>query len=110
LLGVKLYITLDFAKYPLLASTLLNNYKATHLINNKYLLKLGSFIKASYNKCVEAGSSSFPILKRGTKVIKKALNGTSSLNSANLVLNNIIVIKGFYVNIILKARLYKVKV
>jgi hypothetical protein len=94
---------LDFAKYPLSASTLLNNYKAIYLINNKDLLELGSFIKASYNKCIEAGSSSFPILRRGIRVIKKALNSTSSLSSANLVLNDIIIIKGFYINIILKA-------
>jgi len=101
---------LDFAKYPLSASTLLDNYKAIHLINNKDLLKPGLFVKASYNKYIEAGSSSFPILGRGTRVIKKTLNSTSSFSSANLVLNNIIVIKGFYINIILKARLHKARV
>jgi hypothetical protein len=81
-----------------------------HLINNKDLLEPGTFIKASYNKYIKAGSSSFPILGYSTKVIKKALNGTSSLSLANLVLNNIIVIKGFYINIILKARLHKARV
>ena len=94
---------LDFAKYPLLASTLLNNCKATHLVNNKDLLKLGLFVKASYNKCIEAKSLSFLILRYNTKVIKKALNSTSSLSLVNLVLNNVIVIKGFYINIILEA-------
>jgi hypothetical protein len=94
---------LDFVKYPLSASTLLDNYKATHLINNKDLLKPGLFVKASYNKCVKAGSLSFLILRYSIKVIKKTLNGTSSLSLANLVLNDIIVIKGFYINIILKA-------
>ena len=101
---------LDFAKYPLSASTLLNNCKVIYLINNKDLLEPGSFIKASYNKCVEAGSSSFSILGRGTKVIRKTLNSTSSFSSANLILNDIVIVKGFYVNIILKARLYKVRV
>jgi len=94
---------LDFARYPLLASTILDNYKATHLVNNKDLLKLGLFVKASYNKYIEAGSSSLPILRHSIRVIKKALNGTSSLSSANLVLNNVIIIKGFYINIILEA-------
>jgi len=94
---------LDFTRYPLSASTLLNNYKAIYLINNKDLLKPGLFVKASYNKYIEAGSSSLLILKRSIKVIKKTLNGTSSFSLANLVLNNIIVIKGFYINIILKA-------
>ena len=74
------------------------------------MLKPGSFVKASYNKYIEAGSSSFLILGHSTKVIKKALNGTSSLSLANLVLNDIIIIKGFYINIILKARLHKARV
>ena len=74
-----------------------------HLVNNKDLPKLGSFVKASYNKYIKAGFSSLPILGYSIKVIRKALNSTSSLSLANLVLNNIIVIKGFYINIILKA-------
>jgi len=94
---------LNFAKYPLSASTLLNNYKAIYLVNNKNLLKLRLFVKASYNKCVEARSSSLLILRHSTKVIRRALNSISGLSSANLVLSNIIVIKGFYINIILKA-------
>ena len=94
---------LDFAKYPLLAGTLLNNYKAIYLINNKDLLKLGLFIKAFYNKYIKARSLSFLILEYSIKVIRKALNSTNSLSLANLVLNNVIVIKGFYINIILKA-------
>jgi len=101
---------LNFAKYPLLASTLLNNYKAIYLVNNKDLLELRLFIKAFYNKYIKARSLSLLILKYSTKVIKRALNSTSGLSLINLVLNNIIVIKGFYINIILKARLHKVKV
>jgi hypothetical protein len=94
---------LDFVKYPLLVSTLLDNYKAIHLVNNKNLLKLGLFVKASYNKYIKAESSSLLILRRSIKVIRKTLNGTSSFSLANLVLNDIIIIKGFYINIILKA-------
>jgi hypothetical protein len=74
------------------------------------LLKPGLFVKASYNKYIEAGSSSFPILGYSIKVIKRALNNTSSLSLANIVLNNIIIVKGFYINIILEARLYKARV
>jgi hypothetical protein len=94
---------LDFARYLLLASTLLDNCKAMHLVNNKNLLKPGLFIKASYNKYIEAGSLSLLILGYSIRVIKKALNSTSSFSLADLVLNNVIVIKGFYVNIILEA-------
>jgi hypothetical protein len=101
---------LDFARYLLLVSTLLNNYNATHLINSKELLKLKSFIKVAYNKCVEAGSFNLLILGYSKKVIKKALNSIASLNSEDLTLSDIIIVKGFYINIISEARLNKVKV
>jgi hypothetical protein len=74
------------------------------------LLKLKSFIKVAYNKYIEAGSFSFPILKYNKRVIKKALNSVASLNSEDLTLLNIIVVKGFYINIISEARLNKVRV
>jgi hypothetical protein len=101
---------LDFLRHLLLASTLLDNYSAIHLINSKELLKLGSFIKALFNKCVEAGSSSLLILGRGIRVIKKAINGAISPNIKDLRLFNIIVIKGFYINIVFEACLNKTRV
>jgi hypothetical protein len=101
---------LDFLRYPLSASTLLNNYSAIYLVNSKDLLELRSFVKALFNKCVEAGSSSLPILGRGIKVIKKAINGAISLNIKDLHLFNIIIIEGFYINIVSEARLNKIGV
>jgi hypothetical protein len=74
------------------------------------LLKLRSFIKALFNKCVEARSSSLLILGHGIKVIKKAINRAASLNIKDLRLSDIIIIKGFYINIISKARLNKIRV
>jgi hypothetical protein len=74
------------------------------------LLELGSFVKALFNKCVKAGSSSLLILGRGIKVIKKAINGVISLNIKDLHLSNIIIIKGFYINIVFEAYLNKIKV
>ena len=101
--GQRVYITLDFARYLLSASTLLDNYNAMHLINSKELLKLKSFIKVAYNKCIEASSFSLLILKYSKRVIKKALNNIASLNLKDLILLDIIIIKGFYINIISKA-------
>jgi hypothetical protein len=101
---------LDFSRYLLFASTLLDNYSAIYLINSKELLMLKSFIKVAYNKCVEAGSFSFPILGYSKRVIKKVLNSVASLNSEDLTLSDIIIIKGFYINIISKARLNKARV
>jgi hypothetical protein len=74
------------------------------------LLELGSFVKALFNKCVKAGSSSLPILGYNIKVIKKAINRAISPNIKDLRLSDIIVIKGFYVNIVSEARLNKIKV
>jgi len=101
---------LDFLRYPLLASTLLNNCSAIYLVNSKDLLKLRSFVKALFNKCVEAGSLSLLILKCSTKVIKKAVNKAISSNIKDLRLFDIIVIKGFYINIVFKACLNKIGV
>jgi hypothetical protein len=74
-----------------------------HLVNSKELLVLKSFIKVAYNKYIEAGSFSFPILGYSKRIIKKVLNNIASLNSEDLILLNIIIIKGFYINIISEA-------
>ena len=71
---------------------------------------LKSFIKVAYNKCVKANSFSLPILRRGKKVIKKVLNSIASLNSEDLTLLDVIIVKGFYINIISEARLNKARV
>jgi hypothetical protein len=101
---------LNFSRYPLFTSTLLDNYSTIHLINSKELLKLKSFTKVAYNKYIEAGSFSFPILGYSKRVIKKVLNSAINPNSEDLTLSDIIVIKGFYINIISEARLNKVRV
>jgi len=74
------------------------------------LLELRSFVKALFNKCVEAGSSSLPILGHNIKVIKKAINKAISLNIKDLRLSDIIIIKGFYINIVSEAYLNKIRV
>jgi hypothetical protein len=71
---------------------------------------LKSFTKAAYNECVEAGSFSLPILGRSKRVIKKVLNSAASLNLEDLTLSDIIIVKGFYINIISEARLNKARV
>ena len=74
------------------------------------MLKLGSFVKALFNKYIEAGSLSLPILGRGIRVIKKAINGAAGPNIKDLRLSDIIIIKGFYINIVSEARLNKIRV
>jgi hypothetical protein len=74
------------------------------------LLKLESFVKALFNKCVKAGSLSLPILGHSIKVIKKAINKAISPNIKDLHLFDIIIIKRFYINIVSEARLNKIRV
>jgi len=74
------------------------------------LLELKSFIKALFNKCIKAGFSSRLILKRSIKVIKKAINKAISSNIKDLRLFNIIIIEGFYINIVFEACLNKIRV
>ena len=50
---------------------------------------------------MQVSSFSFPILKRKEKVLKKVLNNLNSKNIIDLKLKNIVIIKGFYINIIL---------
>jgi hypothetical protein len=81
-----------------------------HLVNSKDLLELRSFVKALFNKCVKARSSSLLILGHGIKVIKKAINGAAGPNIEDLRLSDIIVIKGFHINIVSEACLNKIRV
>ena len=74
------------------------------------MLKLGSFVKALFNKYIKAKSLNLLILKYSTKIIRKAINKTISLNIKDLHLSNIIIIEGFYINIIFKAYLNKIRV
>jgi hypothetical protein len=74
------------------------------------LLKLGSFVKALFNKCVKARSLSLLILGRNIRVIKKAINRVISPNIKDLHLFDIIIIEGFYINIVFKACLNKIGV
>src|SRR6266536_3143518 len=97
---------LNFLCHLLSISTLLNNYKATNLVNNCLLLKLGSFVKAKLDKYIKARTSSLLITGHRKQVLKNVLDKARGLNTKDLVLSNIVVVEGFYVNIVLEAYLY----
>jgi hypothetical protein len=69
------------------------------------MLDKGTFIKELLKSTVKARSSSLLIISYSTYTIKSILNKKN--NKVNLVLRNIVIIKGFHINIILKALLYK---
>jgi hypothetical protein len=91
-------------------STLINNYKVIYLVNNKDLLEPGIFIKVTINKSIKAGSFTLLIIKRGIRVIKRALSSELRPITIDLILEDVIVIEGFYINIILEARLLESEV
>ena len=85
---------------------MLNNYSAIYLVNNKDLLIPSTFVLFKNNNIVQVSSFSFPILRYREKVLKKVLNSLNNKNIIDLKLKNIVVVKGFYINIILMVLLY----
>ena len=77
-----------------------------HLVNNKDLLVLSTFVLFKNNNIVQVGSFSLPILRRRERVLKKVLNSLNNKNIMDLKLKNIVVVKGFYINIILMVLLH----
>jgi hypothetical protein len=76
-----------------------------HVMNDVHILDKGTFIKECPRHTVKARTSSFPIIDHGTRTIKSILNGKN--DKVNLVLRDVAIIKGFHVNIVFKALLYK---
>jgi hypothetical protein len=58
---------------------------------------------------MEAGITSLLIIRHSTHIIKNVINRSAGPCTKNLILYNIIVIKGFYINIISKACLVEKK-
>ena len=105
-----MYTILNFNKHPLLNSILFNNYKAINLVNNKDLLKPRSFRLAKLDKVVKYKSLSLLISRYSKRVLKNLLNSLKGLRTKDLVLYNVVVVKGFFINIVLKACLIKSRV
>ena len=70
-------------------------------MNNKDLLVFSTFVLFKDNNIVQVSSFFLPILRYRERVLKKVLNSLNSKNTIDLKLKNIVVIKGFYINIIL---------
>jgi hypothetical protein len=104
------YFILSYSRYPFSLNTLFDNYRAIHLVNNKSLLDSGSFIKANSPEYIKAGTLSLPILSRSTRTFKRIINKAYNKAVKDLILKDIVIIKGFYMNIIFEARLLLSKV
>ena len=80
-----------------------------YLVNSKNLINSGTFIKVKINNYIEAEITSFLIIRYNTYIIKNVINKPAGSRTKDLILYNIIIIKGFYINIISKACLAKKK-
>jgi hypothetical protein len=59
---------------------------------------------------VKSGLGALLILRYGTYILKGILNKAGNNNKRDLILKNVVVVKGFYTNIISKAKLLLVRV
>jgi hypothetical protein len=97
--------TFNQGRHKLTNNILFNNYSALNLINEILKLESSTFIKATKTEIVESSLGALPILRHRTYILKGILNRVSNNSKRDLILKNIIVVKGFYINIISKAKL-----
>jgi hypothetical protein len=105
-LSIKIYATLNFLKHLLLKSTLFDNYNTTHLVNNKKRLNKSSFVKSLIELIIKAKTFILLILRHDTYTFKGLFNKRDS-KRVNLILYDVVIVKGFYINIVLKALFFK---
>ena len=102
----RIYATmLNFNRYLLANYMLLDNCRVLNLVNNKKLLVFSSFVKLTRDKYIKAKMSRILIISQGKHLLAKALKGLDDSKSANIILNNVVIIKDFYINIISKDKL-----
>ncbi|KAL6352274.1 hypothetical protein LRP88_14480 [Fusarium phalaenopsidis] len=103
--SVVMYTARGTPLHPLAESTLLDNCGATHLVNSPDRLEPGSFVPSE--GYVEAGTSKFRIIGKGTRVLHRVLNGPTGERDRSLTLTNVVVVEGFHTNIISEALLHE---
>ena len=105
-LSIRIYTTLNFLKHLLLKSTLFNNYNTIYLVNNKKRLNKGSFVKSLVELVIKVKTFILLIIRHDTRTFKGLFNKRDR-KRVDLILRNVIIIKGFYINIVLKALFFK---
>jgi hypothetical protein len=85
---------------------LFNNYNTIYLVNNKERLNKGSFIKLLIELFIKVKTFILLIIRHGTCIFKGLFNKRDS-KRVNLILRDIVIVKGFYINIVSKALFFK---
>ena len=91
----------------LINSIIFNNYNLLNLINNWKLFILSTYKLIINYKYIKVKTNLFFINDLNKKLLKNILINKNNFNIKNLKLINIMIIKSFYVNIILKVKLFK---
>ena len=87
-------------RYPLTDSTLYDNYRAIYLVNDKSRLTPKTFKEAKYSDTIEVGTLYILILRISERRIKSIFQDKRGKIVRDLLLTNVTIIKGFYINII----------
>jgi hypothetical protein len=74
------------------------------------MFNLSTFVNTGLINVIKVNIINFLVLRYKLYIIKKIFIKINKKNIINFLLKNVIVIKGFYINIILKSRLKKVKI
>ena len=76
-----------------------------NLVNEITKLKPSTFVKVIRIKIIKSGFKNLFIFSHGTYILRGIFNKISGNNKRDFVLNNIIIVEGFYINIVSKAKL-----
>jgi hypothetical protein len=85
---------------------LFNNYNAIYLVNNKERLNKSNFVKLLIELIIKARTFILLITRHGTRTFKGLFNKRDG-KRVNLVLRDVVIVKGFYINIVSEALLFK---
>jgi hypothetical protein len=96
---IPLYDKSEDEKHILSKSTLLASCGGMHLVNSSDLLEPGTF-RETPGEYFESSKVTFKVIGRGTRVLRKILNGANGAQTEDLVLNNVAVIENLLFNLV----------
>jgi hypothetical protein len=91
---------LNYSTYLLLVSSLLNNCNTIYVVNSKDLFKLSSIRKVLPKDRIKTRITSNPIYFRRKRIFRNLMNRLRSERTKDLILKDVILIEGFYTNIV----------
>jgi hypothetical protein len=76
-----------------------------NLVNKITKLESGIFVKVIKTETVKSGFRNLSIFGHDTYILRGIFNRASGNNKRDLVLNNVAIVEGFYINIVFEAKL-----